>query len=246
KDGSEYKAIDTSVAGIQISEYLQKVAQQMEHCAILRSMSTGEASHPRARYLMHTGYRQGAGGTTYPSLGSLVAEELGPPDAELPNFVAIGGSLGAGYLGPKHAPLVVNDPARGVENLKPFAQMDELEERASLLDELDKDFLGQYQAPSIEAHQKGYQRAVQLMQSEKAKTFEIDREPSKSRDSYGKSKFGEGCLLARRLVEAGVPFVEVSLGGWDTHGGAAQPVKRLSEQVDPAMAALISDLKERG
>jgi uncharacterized protein (DUF1501 family) len=247
KDGSEYKAIDTAVSGIQISEYLPNVAKVMDSLAILRGMSTGEASHPRARYLMHTGYRQGAGGTVYPSIGSIVASELGDPDAELPNFVAVGaGSFGPGYLGPKWAPLVVGDPARGIENLKPYAELADLDEKAGLLDELDQSFLGKYQANPIEAHAKGYQRAVQLMHSDRARAFDIDKEKSSVKEAYGNSKFGEGCLLARRLVEAGVPFVEVALNGWDTHGGANQPVKRLSGQIDPGFGALVSDLKERG
>jgi uncharacterized protein (DUF1501 family) len=246
KDGSEYKAIDTAVPGIQISEHLPNVAKQMENLAILRSMSTGEASHPRGRYLMHTGYRAGQGGVVYPSIGSLVSSELGVADNELPNFVAIGNTLGSGYLGPRHQPVTVLDPARGIENLKPSGELTELDERAKLVDELDANFLKGYQAPQIEAHHKGYQRAVALMHSAKAKAFDLSAEPSSARSAYGSSKFGEGCLLARRLVEQGVKFVEVSLGGWDTHGGAAQPVKRLSAQLDPAMAALVGDLKERG
>jgi uncharacterized protein (DUF1501 family) len=247
KDGSEYKAIDTSVSGIQVSEYLPKVAEQMKHLAILRSMSTGDANHATARYLMHTGYRQGLGGTTYPSLGSVVSAELGPSDSELPNFVAIGGSgLSPGYLGPKHAALNVLDPNRGVENLKPAVELAELDERVSLVDALDKNFLGQYQASSIEAHQKGYQRAMQLMHSAKARAFDISKEPDSIRSAYGRSRFGEGCLLARRLVEGGVPFVEVTLNGWDTHRGAKDPVKRLSAQLDPAMGALVKDLKDHG
>jgi hypothetical protein len=246
KDGSEYKAIDTAVPGIKISEYLPNVAKQMDKMTILRSMSTGEASHPRGRYLMHTGYRAGQGGVVYPSLGSLVSNELGNPDNELPNFVAIGNTLGSGYLGPRHQPVTVNDAARGIENLKPSNDLAELDERAKLVDELDANFLKGYQAPQIEAHQKGYQRAVALMHSSKAKAFDIGQESSSVRSAYGSSKFGEGCLLARRLIEQGVKFVEVSLGGWDTHGGAATPVKRLSGQLDPAMAALVNDLKERG
>jgi uncharacterized protein (DUF1501 family) len=246
KDGSEYQPIATAVPGIQISEYLPGIAKQMPHLALLRGMSTGEASHGRARYLMHTGFRQGAGGVTHPSLGSIVSSEVGSPDAELPNYVAVGGSLGSGYLGPRHAPLNVADPAKGVENLQAFGELSDLDERAALLDGLDRDLLGRYSAEPIEAHQKGYQRAVQLMHSAKAKAFEIDQEPEKVREAYGKSKFGEGCLLARRLVEAGVSFVEVMLDGWDTHNGAAREVKPLSEQLDPAFATLITDLKDRG
>jgi uncharacterized protein (DUF1501 family) len=246
KDGGEYKSIETTVPGIRISEYLPRVARQMEHMAILRGMSTGEASHPRGRYLMHTGYRQGAGGATYPSLGAIVAASNGKPDAELPNFVSVGSTLGSGYLGPRHAPLIVGDPSRGLENLRPYAELAELDERASLLEQLDKNFLGTYKANPIEAHHKGVQRAVQLMHSPKARAFEIDQEPSSVREAYGTSTFGRGCLLARRLIETGVPFVEVSLGGWDTHGGAATPVRRLSETIDGPWAALVKDLKERG
>jgi uncharacterized protein (DUF1501 family) len=247
KDGSEFKPIDTTVSGIKVSEYLPNLAKQMEHCAVLRSMSTGEGSHDRARYLMHTGYRQGFGGTTYPSMGSFVAESVGDPEFELPNFVAIGGgTLGAGYLGPKFSPLVVGDPSRGVENLKPYAELDELDQRAKLLDEFNQGLFDKYQQTPIEAQQKGYQKAMALMHSPKAKAFNIDQEPSSIKSKYGSGRFAQGCLLARRLVEVGVSFVEVSLGGWDTHQGAATPVKGLSGQIDAPWAALLSDLKERG
>jgi uncharacterized protein (DUF1501 family) len=246
KDGSEYKAIDTAVPGVKISEHLPNIAKQMDSCTILRSMSTGEGSHGRARYLMHTGYRQGQGGAAYPSMGSIVAEELGDPEFELPNFVSVGGTIGSGYMGPKYSPLVVGDPSRGVENLKPAVDLAELDTRAKLLDEINSSLLDKYKQTPIEASQKGYQRAVQLMHSSKSKAFNIDEEPPNIKSKYGTSTFGRGCLLARRLVEVGVPFVEVSLGGWDTHGGAAQPVQRLSQQIDAPWAALMADLKERG
>ncbi len=247
KEGSEYKAIKTAVPGIEISEYLPSVAEQMQHLAILRGMSTGDANHQTARYLMHTGYRSGSGGTTYPSLGSVVSAELGEADAELPNFVAVGGpGLNPGYLGPRHAALNVLDPNRGVENLKPAVEGSDLDERAGLLEELDRSFLADSRATAAEAHHKGYQKALRLMHSIKGKTFDLAQEPESVRSAYGASPFGQGCLLARRLVEAGVPFVEVSLNGWDTHQGAAQPVKRLSAQLDPAMGTLVKELKERG
>jgi hypothetical protein len=177
-----------------------------------------------------------------------VSSELSQRDFELPNYIAVPGhdSLGSGYFGPKYAPLVINDPRLGLENIKPFTALQELDERASLLDELDSSFHGKYQADPIVAHQKGYQKAVQLMHSEKSRVFDLATEPAGVRAAYGDSPFGRGCLLARRLVEIGVPFVEVSLGGWDSHGGAGVPVKRLSAALDPAMATLIKELKERG
>ncbi|OAI50067.1 hypothetical protein AYO44_18090 [Planctomycetaceae bacterium SCGC AG-212-F19] len=270
KPGGQYKTIQTSVPGIEISEHLPKVAQHMEHMAILRSMATGDANHGTAHYLMHTGYRQGLGGVVYPSLGAIVSNEIADPDFELPNYVAVGSGgffggnyLGPGYLGPRHSPVILTDFSKGIENVKPFRGFGELDEQASLLQELDQKFFGQYQATAIEAHQKGYERALALMRSPKGKAFDLDQEPASVRQAYGigrqatptgnpaiaglgPNRFAEGCLLARRLVEAGVPFVEVSLSGWDTHGGAAQPVRNLSGTLDPAMATLISDLKERG
>ncbi|MFO0807232.1 MAG: DUF1501 domain-containing protein [Gemmataceae bacterium] len=247
KPGGDYKSISTSVPGVQVSEHLPKLAKQAQHLAILRSMKTGDGNHRTATYLMHTGFRQGSGGgLVHPSLGAMVASDLGRADFELPNFVAVGNSLGPGHLGPKFAPLVVNDFERGLPDLQPFGGQSETDERATLVEELDKAFLNDYQANSTRAHQAGFQKAIQLMHSGKTKAFELGEEKDSVRDAYGRNKFGQGCLLARRLVEVGVPFVEVTLPGWDTHQGAAQRVKQLSEQLDPGYATLLADLKDRG
>jgi hypothetical protein len=256
KPDSEYKAIPTSVPGIQISEYLPRVARQMQHCALLRSMSTGEAVHPRARFLMHNGYRM-SGGQSFPAIGCVASAELGRPEFELPNFVAIDGGVdgnNAGrffrsvpaYLGPKHAPLIVNDPAKGIENLKPAVAGAAFNDRFDLLESAEKTFETKYDSAAALAHDTAYQQALRLMRSEKAKAFEIERESETIRHNYGDSQFGRGCLLARRLVEVGVPFVEVTLGGWDDHGGAGKNVKRRSEYLDLAMSALIADLHAKG
>jgi hypothetical protein len=258
-NAGEFKPIPTSVPGIQISEHLPRLAKQMQHMALLRGMSTGEGSHGRARYYMHTGYREGQGGLVYPSLGAIASHQLGRPDFELPNFVAVGGgTLGAGFLGPRHAPLTVTDPNRGVENLRPTVDLAAFDERVSLLQEMEAGFLDTYKAGSVKAHQTTYRSAVDLMHSPRAKAFDLSGESAATRAAYGigaptgaggrggGGRFGEACLLARRLVEVGVPFVEVSLGGWDTHQNNWASVKRLSEQVDPGMSALIGDLKSRG
>jgi hypothetical protein len=246
KDGGEFKPIATSVPGIQISEHFPKLAQLMEHAAILRGMTTGEGAHGRARYYMHTGYKEGQGGLTYPCLGSIASAEIGRSDSPMPNFVAVGRSFGAGFLGTRHQPLVVLDPAKGVENLHPLVTPKQFEERFGLLEEMEQGFLRTYKAPSAGAHETTYQRAVQLMQSKEAKAFDLSLEPAAGRQPYGEGRFAQGCLLARRLVEVGMPFVEVNLGGWDTHQNNFDRVKQLSAQVDPAMSALITDLKDRG
>src|SRR5207249_3842797 len=138
----------------------------------------------------------------------------------------------------RYNPLVVADPRRGVENLRPLVGGGAFDSRVGLLEEMEKAFQRDYAADAADAHRTTYQRAVTLMKSKEARAFDITQEPSAVRKAYGETRFGEGCLLARRLVETGVSFVEVALGGWDTHQNNFDRVKNLSAQVDPAMAAL--------
>jgi hypothetical protein len=244
-NAGEFKPIDTAVSGIQISEHLPKIGQVMKDGAIIRSMSTGEGAHGRAKYYLHTGYKEGVGGVVYPSIGSIISSELGNPESPMPNFVSVGNrSYGSGFLGARHQPLNVTDPLKGVENLKAAVDGNQFGERVGLLEEMEQGFFKQYQAGSAKAHATTYARAVSLMQSRQAKAFDLSEEKDKS--AYGSSKFGEGCLLARRLVETGVSFVEVTLGGWDTHQDNWTRVKSLSAQIDPAVSALVNDLKRRG
>ncbi len=275
-NGGQFKAIETSVPGIRISEHLPKLAQQMKDIAIVRSMSTKEGDHGRATFNLRTGYMP-QGPIHYPTLGSSVSKELGSDDAEIPNFISIApvrafnpAAFGPGFLGPQYAPLVVGeralmDPKAGgdarnlsfrVENLNTPSDVDQprSDARLGLLDSLGKDFLAQHPGITPLSHQDAYQRAVRLMRSTAAKAFELDQEPAAVRDAYGRTAFGQGCLLARRLVERGVPFIEVSLNssegamgfGWDTHQQNFDAVKKLSEVLDPAWAALMNDLRTKG
>jgi uncharacterized protein (DUF1501 family) len=247
KGAGEFKPIATAAAGIQISEHLPKVAGIMNHGVVVRGMSTPEGAHPRAKYNLHTGYREGQGGLTYPSLGAIVASEIGDATASVPNFVSIGNrSFGAGFLGPKYQPLIVQDPTRGVEDLKAAVSDQKFDARAGLLEQMEKAFYHEYQTAAAVDHKTTIDRAVKLMRAKEAKAFDLSDEPSKAKEKYGSGKFAEGCLMARRLVEVGVPFVEVNLGGWDTHQDNFTKVKSLSGQVDSALAALVTDLKERG
>jgi hypothetical protein len=246
-NAGDFKPIATSVSGIQVSEHFPKFARLMQHAALLRGMSTSEGAHGRAKYYLHTGYKEGQGGLVYPSLGAIVAAELGRQDLPLPNYVSVGNrSFGSGFLGPQHQPLIVNDPKRGVENLKPLIDDGRFDSRVSLLEEMEDAFYREYKTEAGHAHHTTYQRAVTMMKSREAGAFDLSQETAATRAAYGNSRFGEGCLLARRLVEGGVSFVEVSLGGWDTHQNNTDRTKALSQQADPAMAALITDLKERG
>jgi hypothetical protein len=247
-------AIQTSVPGILVSEKFPQVAEQMHHGAILRGMSTREADHGRARIYMHTGYRPGAGGVTYPGLGSTVSAELGDLEAPLPNFVVTGVPLNKydvirdpGYRGPRHQPVVLSDLSRGLENSEPAVTSSEFDRRTGLLDQLEQRFVAEHPASHPQAHQAGLASALRLIRSDRRGAFDLSREPEASRDAYGDSDFGRGCLLARRLVEAGVPFVEVYLANWDSHfRDVAAQTRTLMSQVDAGMSALVRDLADRG
>jgi hypothetical protein len=230
-------------------------------------MSTKEGDHGRATYYLRTGnLPQGA--IQYPTLGSLVSKELGDPAAELPNFVAISpfrgfssGAFGPGFLGPNYAPLVVGqgnfgepppdanaDRSLRVQDLDRPADVGarQAEARYDLLRGLEQSFLADRPTLVAESHATAYDRAIRLMESVGAKAFDLRDEPAKVRDAYGHNLFGQGCLLARRLVERGVPFVEVNLGGWDTHQNNFDSVKRLCGILDPAWGQLMTDLGARG
>jgi Protein of unknown function (DUF1501) len=247
KGAGEFKPIKTSAPGIEISQHLPEVAKLMDRAAVLRGMSTAEGAHPRAKFNLHTGYREGQGGIAFPSIGSIVSAELGKRDYPMPNYVSIGNrSFGSGFLGPKHQPLIVTDPTRGVQDLAPLVSGRQFDNRVSLLQELEAAFYHDYQADSINDHKTTYARAVSMMQSKEAKAFDISLEKSETKSAYGGSRFGDGCLMARRLIEVGIPFVEVNLGGWDTHQDNFDRVKTLSGTVDKSLSALVKDLKDRG
>jgi hypothetical protein len=203
---------------------------------------------------MHSGFRPGANATVYPGLGSIVSAELGDPDAALPNFVVTGTPLNKhnhvtnpGYRGPLHQPLALSDPAGGLEDLTPVVAKEEFDERVSVLQELERGFARSHTSDAVEARRATLGRVLQLMRSGKGKAFDVSQEPASAREAYGNSEFGKGCLLARRLIEAGVPFVEVYLANWDSHERkVADETRNLMTQVDVGLSALLRDLADRG
>jgi hypothetical protein len=274
-NGGPLKPIKTTAPGLEISEVFPKLAQQGKHLAVIRSMATKEGDHGRATYLMRTGtLPQGA--IQYPYIGSLIGKELSPPDAELPDVVAVApfrffnfGAFSSGFLGPRFSPLIIGESAFGQAaqpgfNYEQFLKVSDMDRpgdvdpahhnaRVDLLRDMERDFSrGRPDTPAL-SHQAAYERAVRMMKSEAARAFKLDEESDKLRDRYGRNLFGQGCLLARRLVERGVPFVEVTLGsvpgapaGWDTHGNNFDQVKALCGVLDPAWSSLIDDLRQRG
>jgi hypothetical protein len=204
----------------------------------------------------------------------LVAKELGDPAAELPGFVSISpfralspAAFGPGFLGSRFAPLFVGEARAQNQNAEgdqpeydlsvadlhapKHVTTNTVSARLGLLGALNDRFIGNHAGAPAVGYKTAYDRAVLLMRSKAAKAFDLDEEPNDVRDAYGRDRFGQGCLLARRLVEQGVPFVEIGFGGdngigWDTHQQNFESVRTLSGTLDPAWATLMSELKSRG
>ena len=247
KNGGPFAAIPTSANGIQVSEHLPNIAEQAHHLSIIRSMVSREGNHERARYLLHTGYAPG-GAVRHPTLGSITSYYLEDVLLDLPSCVNINSpTYSGGFLGATHDPFVVKDPMKPVEDISYPAQMDthRFRERLKMLRAIEKDFIAKRTGRSTEAHEAIYKKADELINSPKIDAFQLDEEPIAVQEAYGMNKFGQGCLMARRLVEAGVKFVEVSLDGWDTHQNNFERTKELLDMVDPAYAMLLKDLSER-
>ncbi len=219
-NGGPFKEIATTVPDLMFSEHLPLLAKQAKHLALVRSMTSREGDHERAAYYLRTGYRP-EGAIQYPPLGALLSKELGGGEAALPGFVSIAPALATspatftpGFLGPEYAPLIVGNQAaaRGpmldfdkvfrVQDLKPSSEIKQgrLDARVELLKGFHEDFVASHPSVPTLSHQAAYDRAVRLMRTSAARAFDLDEEPAKLRDRYGRNLFGQGCLLARRLV----------------------------------------------
>jgi hypothetical protein len=242
---------------MEISEHLPNLARCAKDMVILRSMTSREGDHTRAMHLLRTGYTP-QGAIRFPAFGALMAHERDDPSADLPRFISIAPTsllteVGSGFLGPQFAPLVIGDsynnsPVLSVPNLaSPQGTTSEMQtERLQLLEGLEQGFIVGRKSDVAAAMRSATNRAVRLMRPEAASAFDLSKEPEPLRAIYGENSFGQGCLLARRLVERGVPFVEVAINGWDTHRNNFEAVKGLSGRLDLAFAALLNDLKDRG
>jgi len=249
-NGGPTKAIPTAVSGIHIAEHWPELAREIKEVAIIRSMTNREANHQRATYQLHTGYVP-SGSIKYPTFGSVVAAELGDPKSDLPAFVTVGsgnrgGALSGGFLGSSYNPFAVRKAGRKPSNTETPVPVVRQSRRLSLLGRLEGDFASSSGKDRVDDHRTLYARASRFSFSSKLDVFDFDTEPSAVREAYGDTEFGRGCLLARRLVEAGVPFVEARLNGWDTHADNFDRSVRLAAQVDQSFAQLIRDLRDRG
>ncbi len=246
--GGPFGALPTAIAGWTIGSLLPRLATQAERLAVVRTLTSKEGSHARAREQLHSGYTPNPA-VAFPTLGSIVAHEIGDLDSELPAFVQILGPPGsAGYLGIESAPFRVDDPTKDVGNVAYPKGVDgqRMELREGLREVLDREFTTRGGAAVVHADLSQRRRAHRLIDSKLRSAFDLGLESDATRDAYGRSTFGQGVLLARRLLESGVTSVEVVLDGWDTHVDNHQRTQALCTQLDPAFAALLDDLAMRG
>lgn len=249
RHSGETRAISTSVAGIEIAENLPLTARKMQDICVIRSMNSKEGSHPRASFLLHTGNIP-TPSVRHPALGSIVAQQLTRTDHDLPAFVKIGAqrrnSSGAGFLGVEYEPFTMQRADAAPRNTELPVAPSRFRRRMGLLNQLESEI----NIPGLEnqviEQRSLYQEARNLVLSPDMAVFDIQQEPATMQAAYGESSFGQGCLLARRLVEAGVTFVEIELGNWDTHQDNFARTRELCQQMDRSYAQLLEDLKQRG
>jgi uncharacterized protein (DUF1501 family) len=246
--GGQFKPISTNVDSMQICEHLPLLSKKMDNLSIIRSMSTREADHGRGRYYMHTGYVPNPN-IEHPSYGSVISHELlknTMSQIGIPPFISIGGtSIGPGFLGATYAPLVV-DYNGTIRNIQSSIDRQILQQRLDFLAVVENKFIQEKRGELADSHAKMLNKTVDLMLGPYTEVFNVSKEPQNIRERYGNTPFGKGCLMARRLVEIGVPFIEVELGGWDNHMDIFTTLPDKLSQMDMGMSALIEDLIGRG
>jgi hypothetical protein len=246
------EAIKTNVDGIQLGHCLPMLAKHMDKVALIRSLNTTQGAHEQGKYLMHTGYTQ-RGTISHPSSGSWVAKLAGAGNATIPSFVLVGGGNnhpGGGFFEPQYSPLPIGDPDKGLRNVRQRGDTDDssFNLQLSLRDELDHDFDARFHKGqrSVRAYNEVYDSAVKLMHSKDLEAFDLSRESADSRAAYGSDRFAQGVLLARRLVERGVRFVEVEFGGFDWHDDNFVRMEEKIPILDQALSTLLTDLSAKG
>ena len=245
--GGKSKPIKTQSPELLLSDQLPKLAQQAKDLSVIRSMTTKTGAHSQARYVMHTGHRQKTG-IIHPQLGSWAQMFLGKSHPILPSSVLIAsGNPGPGFLPPDHSPLPIGNAARGIKDLLPEVDKVQLNKRVRLAKEFSSAFSHYFPHDDVKAYNDFYNQTVKFMSGDMAEPFDIQREPGNLRTQYGNHPFGQGVLLARRLVERGVRYVEVSSSqNWDSMHGGTNSLSRLANELDGTVSALMIDLRDRG
>ena len=246
----ETSAINTSADGIQLGHWLPKTAKQMHLGSLVRSINSNQGAHDQANYLLHTSYQK-RGTIIHPSMGSWISKQCDTLNNTLPDNVKINGGsgiIGAGYFESKHGPLPLGNPNAGIQNVKKSQYVEETmyNRRLEASRTLNKYFNEDFPQKQVRAYSDLYDNAISLMKSRDLEAFDLTKEPQELRDKYGEDNFGQGCLLARRLVENKVRFVEVSYGGWDMHNDVFGNMETRGAVLDAGLSSLLEDLSVRG
>ncbi len=246
----ETSAINTSADGIQLGSWLPRTAQQMHLASLVRSVNSNQGAHEQANYLLHTSYQK-RGTIVHPSMGSWISKLCGKLNNSLPDNVKINGGsgiIGAGYFESKHGPLPLGNPDAGIQNVKKLGYVaeDMYRDRLDASSILNEGFTKQFPQKQVRAYSDLYDDAISLMKSKDLEAFDLTKEPEALREEYGQNNFGQGCLLARRLIENKVRFVEVSYGGWDMHNDVFGSLETRAKVLDDGLASLLTDLDKRG
>ena len=239
-------AIKTN-ADFQLGGYMTNMAKVADKITVIRSMNSKTGVHEAGNYVMHTGYDP-RGTIVHPTLGSWAQHFLGRSHKTLPSSVTVNGGVGAGagFFPPSLSPVPITNPEAGLQNSRPDVSPDAFKKRVALMNEFDSKFRDKYKSPEVKAYSDFYDETMNLLTSKDLEAFSLAAEDSSTREKYGKGSFGQGCLLARRLVQHGVRFVEVQLGGWDMHNYIDTAMTTTGGAMDQGFAALIEDLKAHG
>lgn len=246
----ETTAIDTSADGIQLGNWLPETAKQMHRASLIRTLQSNQGAHAQANYLLHTSYQR-RGTIVHPTMGAWISKERYKLNSSLPSNVRINGGsdvLGSGYLEKKHGPLPLGNPNAGIQNIKAakYVEQSTYSKRNDIAGKFNKSFLDDFPQKQVRAYTDLYDDAIRLMKSTDLEAFDLTKEDETIRSMYGDNNFGQGCLLARRLVETGVRYVEVQLGGWDMHNDVFGNMETRGATLDFGLSALLKDLERRG
>lgn len=246
----ETTAINTTADGIQLGNWLPKTAQQMHRASLIRTLQSNQGAHAQANYLLHTSYQR-RGTIVHPTMGAWISKEKHKLNRSLPSNVRINGGsdvLGAGYLEKKHGPLPLGNPNAGIQNvtMAKYVEDDVYNKRYDIAGKFNKNFVEDFPQKQVRAYTDLYDDAIRLMKSSDLDAFDLTKEDQTTRDLYGDNNFGQGVLLARRLVETGVRYVEVQLGGWDMHNDVFGNMETRGNTLDTGLSALLLDLDRRG
>tara|TARA_Y100001938_G_C8095566_1_gene437935 strand:- start:2156 stop:3463 length:1308 start_codon:yes stop_codon:yes gene_type:complete len=246
----ETTAINTSADGIQLGHWLPKTAEQMHLASLVRSINSNQGAHEQANYLLHTSYQK-RGTIIHPSMGSWISKLCGKLNKTLPDNVKINGGsgiIGAGYFESKYGPLPLGNPNAGIQNVKKSGYVENTmyNKRLEASKSLNNSFSLEFPQKQVRAYSDLYDNAIGLMKSKDLEAFDLSKEPDSLRDKYGRDNFGQGCLLARRLIENKVRFVEVSYGGWDMHNDVFGNMETRGAVLDSGLSSLLEDLNMRG